>query len=323
MKYIVAAMTIVNDLHYADGRVIDNVIGGGVYCLGGVKPFYNDVCYVTVSGPDFKQYYGDFFAGNSLSTAGVLRRLPKTHHNIVDYEPDGRWREYSVYGESYYQDTFEATQITGTDMARFCGPDTLGIYTESGLEEVFWSDASLLKMRRAAPNAKIMWELPYNNVMQPALRARFYENVKKCDMYSVNEPEGRIIFGEGSRDGVVGAIVRLGVPCFFRCGEDGAAMIAGGRAVFGPSYGLGTSVDPTGCGNCSTAAAMAAFAEGLPLEDVVARANVAAWYNARQLGPYPVFTPEKQREAHLRATEYTAVQTAPTQEEITWTNGKS
>ncbi len=322
MKYIVAAMTIVNDLHYADGRVVDNVIGGGVYCLGGVKPFCDDVCYITVAGPDFEQYYGEYFASNNLSTAGVLRRLPKTHHNIVDYEPDGRWREYSVYGETYNEDTFAATQITGDDMAPFCGPDTLGIYTESGLEEVFWSGEALLKMRRAAPNAKIMWELPYNNVMQPALRARFYENVRKCDIYSINAPEGRIIFGESRREDVIRAIVRLGVPCFFRCGEDGAAMIAGGRVVFGPSYSLGNSVDPTGCGNCSTAAAMAAFAAGLPLEDVVARANVAAHYNALQLGPYPAFTPEKQREAQARATEYTAVQTAPTQEEIIWTSEK-
>ena len=63
-------------------------------------------------------------------------------------------------------------------------------------------------------------------------------------------------------------------------------------------------------------------AAGMPLEDVVARANVAAYYNALQLGPYPAFTPEKQREAQARATKYTAVQTAQTHEEIIWTSEK-
>ena len=49
-------------------------------------------------------------------------------------------------------------------------------------------------------------------------------------------------------------------------------------------------MDPTGCGNCSTAAAMVGMAEGFEPARIAAFANVAADYNALQLGPYPLFS---------------------------------
>lgn len=304
MRYIVAAMTIVNDLHYADGTRRDNVPGGGIYCLGGIKPFCDDVGYVTVAGDDFDQYYGDFFARNGYTTRGVLRRLPHTHHNRVQYQADGRWQEFSLYGEEVYQSWAGPTQITGDDIAALAGPGTRGIYTESGLEEAFWHDEELAKMRKAAPNAKIMWELPYNNVMVPEERARFPENVHKCDIYSVNLAEGRVIFGKQREEDVVEAILKLGVPCFFRCGTRGSYMIAEGRAVFAPSVGVEESVDPTGCGNCSTCTALYAWAEGMDFTDIVAFANVTAYYNALQLGPVPLYSPAMQQTVRRHAAQY-------------------
>jgi sugar/nucleoside kinase (ribokinase family) len=291
MRYIVAAMTIVNDLHKADGTVIPGVIGGGVYCLGGVKPFCDDVVYVTVAGDDFEDYYGEVFHKSGYTTAGVYRRLPMTHHNKVVYRPDGRWREFSLMPPAMYEASRRPTQITGADVARFGDENTRGIYTESGLEELFWTDAELGKMRAAAPGAKMLWELPYNNVFVPEQRARFPENVRKCDIYSINESEGRVLFGVETRKEVIRAILELGVPCFFRCGADGAAIIMQGRVVRGPGIGIANTVDPTGCGNCSTTAALYGYAEGLEPLEIVAGAGVAAAYNAMQPGPYPAFTP--------------------------------
>ena len=36
-------MSIVNDLHYADGRQVKNVTGGGLFMLGGVLSYTADV----------------------------------------------------------------------------------------------------------------------------------------------------------------------------------------------------------------------------------------------------------------------------------------
>lgn len=304
MRYIVAAMTIVNDLHYADGRVVNNVLGGGVYCLDGLLPFTNDACYVTVAGPDFEDYYGEWFKANGLSTAGVVRAIPKTHHNIVKYKPDGRWEEFSIYEEEYYRGCMEHHQLGAGDIVPFCDAETRGIYTESGLEEAFWRDEDLEKMRAAAPGVKIMWELPYNNVMEPQSRARFRENARKSDIYSINLPEGRVLFEKQHKEDVIEEIIKLGIPCFFRCGTEGAAMIVDGQVVFGGSVGVRDAVDPTGCGNCSTTTALYGYAEGWPLHRIVAAANVAAYYNSLQLGPYPSYTPRLREQIQRQAEQY-------------------
>ena len=49
MKYVVSAMSIVNDLHYADGRQVKNVTGGGLFMLGGVMTHTGDVGFVTAA----------------------------------------------------------------------------------------------------------------------------------------------------------------------------------------------------------------------------------------------------------------------------------
>jgi sugar/nucleoside kinase (ribokinase family) len=299
-------MTIVNDLYEADGTIVPGVLGGGVYCLGGIKPFCDDVVYVTVAGADFEEFYGPLFTANDYTTAGVYRRIPKTHHNKVMYQSDGRWREFSLLGEDAYRAAFGPSQITGEDIARFGDGETRGIYTESGLEEAFWTDTELAKMRAAAPHAKIMWELPYNNVFEPEKRAKFPEYVRKCDIYSINEAEGKAIFGVDNREAVIQAILALGISCFFRVGTDGAAMIVDGTVVCTPGVGIENTVDPTGCGNCSTTAALYGYAEGLDPLETVAGASVAAAYNALQLGPYPAFSPAVQVKVRREAKELAA-----------------
>jgi sugar/nucleoside kinase (ribokinase family) len=74
-------------------------------------------------------------------------------------------------------------------------------------------------------------------------------------------------------------------------------MIQNGQAVFLASIGTENTVDPTGCGNNSTAAALVGFAEGLSMRETLAMANISASYNARQYGPWPLVTPQVRREA--------------------------
>ena len=67
--------------------------------------------------------------------------------------------------------------------------------------------------------------------------------------------------------------------------------------VFAPSYITPGEVDPTGCGNASTAAAMTGLVEKRSFEEVGAMAAVAASYNARQYGPMAFMNQERRSEA--------------------------
>jgi sugar/nucleoside kinase (ribokinase family) len=64
-------------------------------------------------------------------------------------------------------------------------------------------------------------------------------------------------------------------------------MICNNNAYFSESIVLGEIIDTTGCGNCSTAAALAGFCEGYEPEKIARMGNIAAAYNLLQYGPYP------------------------------------
>lgn len=290
MKYIVAAMSIVNNLHYADGREISRVTGGGLFMLGGVLTASPDVAFVTAAGSDFEEYHGEFFRRNGLGTEGVHRTLPFTHYTTVTYSPDGSWHEVSIYGRDYEIQNARNTMIHGSWIAGLCGPDTEAVYTESGAEELFWNREEVAAVREAAPRAKLMWEIPHYNIFNPHEKPLVFPALSEADLFSVNLREARELFGVTQERDVVSAIRDTGKPCFLRLGTRGSCVVfPDHEPVFVPSVGLERTVDPTGCGNCSTAAAMTGFAEGLSPEMIAARANVAADYNALQLGPYPFF----------------------------------
>ena len=69
-------------------------------------------------------------------------------------------------------------------------------------------------------------------------------------------------------------------------------MIQDGKAWFAPSVESESSVDSTGCGNCSTGASLYGYCEGFHPLKTACYANVAAGVNARQYGPFPEYTPE-------------------------------
>ena len=117
------------------------------------------------------------------------------------------------------------------------------------------------------------------------------------DIYSVNLHEATAFFQKATLAEVIQEIQSLGKPCFLRLGEEGAGLVTRDGAVFAPPVDVAGSVDPTGCGNCSTAASLIGFAEGLPAFDTVMMANISAGYNAKQVGPWPVVDSATRTEA--------------------------
>lgn len=290
VRYLVTGCTLLNDMNYADGSKAVGYLGGTIYTVNGIKPYSDDVLFITTAGPDFDEFFGAYYRKNKLSTEGVKFVLPKTQYNILDYDAEGRWWEYSKYGKDFEKIWGPAALIQAPFITQYSSEDTLGIYFESGVREPVWKN--LADIRQAAPNAKIMWEIPTYDIDNPDVQEDIRALIEKCDIYSINILESMTYFGTHSDEESIEAIIALGKPCFFRVGIKGAYMIQDGTAWFAPSFDVDQSVDATGCGNCSTGTALYGYCEGLhPLKTVIL-ANLAASLNARQFGPYPLFTPE-------------------------------
>ncbi len=299
MKYLVTGCTLLNDINFADGSKAEGFLGGTIYTVNGIKPFSDEVLFVTTAGADFEEHFGDYYRRNKLSTQGVEFVLPKTQYNTLEYAADGRWWEYSKYGKDFEKEWGPKAIIQASYITKHSSDQTSGIYFESSVEEPVWKN--LVDIRKAAPNAKIMWEIPTFDIDNPKVKNDIKALIDKCDIYSLNLPESMTYFDTKSEEESIEAIIALGKPCFFRVGIKGAYMIVNEEAWFAPSIGSDKSVDPTGCGNCSTGTAMYGYCEGLhPLKTVIL-ANLAASLNVLQFGPYPLFTNELRTELFEKA----------------------
>ena len=287
-KYLVTGSTIVNDMLYADGTKQTGFLGGSLYTVNSIKPYTDDLLFITTAGPDFDSLYGDYFRRNGLSQAGVEEVLPKTQYNIVEYNAAGQWWEHSIYGEAYEKEIGLVPEVKAEFIIKHADENVKGIYLESRVIESVWKH--LDEIRKAAPNACIQAELSTVDIDDPSLHAQVMELIEKIDMYSVNLPESMTLFGTHSEEENIQKIIAIGKPCFFRVGEKGSYMIHDGKAWFAPSVGAAESVDATGCGNCSTGASLYGYCEGKhPLMTAIL-ANLAAGVNTRQYGPYPHYT---------------------------------
>ncbi len=289
-KYLVTGSTIVNDMLYPDGRRVNGFLGGTLYTVNGILPYTGDLLFLSVAGPDFDGLYGDYFRRNGLRTDGVELSLPKTMYTLVEYSETGQWWEHSVYGREFEERIGTSWQIRADQVIRAGGDDVKGIYFESAADEEVWKD--LDRIREACPNASVMWEVCTADAEVPERREKALELIRRTDLFSINRPEAMALFGASSEEEALEKLIAFGKPCFFRVGAKGSYMVQDGGAWFAPSVESGTSVDATGCGNCSTGASMYGFCEGFhPLKTAVC-ANVAAGVNARQYGPFPHYSEE-------------------------------
>lgn len=285
MKYIVVGPTIVNDILFADGSKSTGHIGGSIFCLEGVKIWEDSCLYISNVGEDFSAFYGQWMQANHCTCEGLQYILPHTQYTELLYGEDGLHSEQSVYGAEEEEQVEKLDYITASQIAQYCGEDTKGIYIEASETNPFWEELDII---RTKSQAKIMWEMPTSAAMTPERHKNVYECIKKADMYSINLPEAKSLFSAESEAEAIEKIKAFDVPCFFRVGKKGSYMIAGGETSFASSVVVGEVADSTGCGNCSTAAAMYACCEGSSLYDTARMANIAAAYNLLQYGPYPV-----------------------------------
>lgn len=294
MEYIVAGYNMVTDIYYPDGRVKKDSPGGSFYSAAGIKMWRDSLAYVGTAGPDFADYYGKFYQDNAIETH-VDAVLPQTLRYDLIYAPDGSWTERCTYGEDYEAMAKDVGRLTPEMFAPLCGENTKGIYLEASLSARIADH--LPELKALLPNGKLMWEINTEDLFDPGKKEAILQRIEQVDIYSVNLHEATAFFGKSALMDIVLEIQKLGKPCFLRLGESGAGLVTKDSAVFAPPVAVEDSVDPTGCGNCSTAAALIGFAEGLPAFDTVMMANIAAGFNARQVGPWPIVDAPTRAEA--------------------------
>ncbi len=289
MRYIAAGGIMINDIVFADGREIKGYLGGTVYSANGFKTYDDSVAYVARGGPDWREIIDAAMKKYGYPPEGITCDLPHTIYSDVVYKPTGEWTEKSLYDDYSFADWRRDCVLGPEEIFMFCAEDTKGMYME-GTKGI--TPEIIREFHERCPGAQFMTELNTGWCHKPEYRDRVFEQIMTSDIYSLNLPVSMALFGTKSEEESVSEIIRIGKPCFFRVGTAGAYMILDGKAWFAPRVSFGEGVDATGCGNCSTAAALYCFAEGIdPLMSVI-MSNIAAGINAAAPGPFDRYTPE-------------------------------
>ena len=301
MEYIAAGYNMLTDVFFADGRKILNTPGGSWYAASGLVFWRKSVAYVGTAGPDFDKYYGDWFAANGINCR-VKKCLPETLKYELRYRPDGIWTENCSQGEAYEKMAKDIGRITPDMVASCAGPETKGIYVEASLSAKIADGFE--EVKALVPQAVLMWEINGDDLRDPACKEAIEARIAQVGAFSMNYDEACGFFGTTDEAAILAALQTYGKPCFFRLGERGSALVKADSVTYAPAIGLEQSVDPTGCGNCSTAAALIGLAEGLSAEKTVRMANLAASYCAKQTPPWPKADDAFRSEMEKKLEEY-------------------
>ena len=300
-SYICAGISIVNDIIYADGSRKNGRLGGSIFAYTGIALFTDSVLFVSSGGPDYFSHYGNYFEENSIGTEGIRITMPHTHYTVLEYAPDGTWHEDSVYGSDYFALQSDNCRITLHKLRPFLSEEIRGIYLDAQAYEAVFDEID--EIRKLAPNMKIMWEPPTRSSKTPEFHDAVWKDLHKVDYYSMNLDEAAEFFQASSREEIIAKIMELNIPCFLREGENGSSWIEDHQITSLPACKPEEAVDVTGCGNCSSAAALYWRIEGKDPHDIVMNANVAAKCNAMSDGPFAVKKARETR-AYLPLREY-------------------
>ncbi len=301
-RYIVSGSNNVDRIiPFEDPTKISHAIGGGVnYALTAMSLFGEDILSVSYAGLDFDRYYGDWFRDNGFSSEGIVRAFEKTYRVDLVYQENGTYvtagtvREGSVYGRN----------TPNMDLLRpwLEGPELRGLHLLCHGNAVFFEQLQQYRHK----GIKIGYEMEVAKKTYVDMTAFAEEVVKLVDYFSVSITEAAEIW-PGVRDerDALEIFAPMGCDVFFRMGRKGAYMVSGGYAYYSPMVDEFGSIDPTGCGNSSTAAAFLSLCEGEGPMRAAQVGAVAASLAAGCHGLVPKLTPELRRRCKELADEYT------------------
>ncbi|NMA07309.1 MAG: carbohydrate kinase family protein [Ruminococcaceae bacterium] len=272
--------------------------GPGFFALTGVRIFEKSCTLVTRTGANYIDDYGKWLDRHSISHRGVDVNSEKvTYGHLVFIDKNNYTADYPM-----------GTELVGYQMTH---PEDIEKHTDENTKGIYlfhYPDITVWKLTGAVARKKqfkIMWEI------MPFLTADDLPKVQICcknvDMFSINSKEASILYSisEDREEHIINELMKLPVEMtLYRVGNRGAYVIAKDEVVYCKKINPKRAVDPTGCGNTSTGAAMWAHTEGYEPAMVLAMANVAAGYNAAQYGAIPEITDDLMKKAYALAEKH-------------------
>lgn len=305
IEYLACGNVMSDQVEYEDGTCSPFHMGGpALYALAGIRLWTEKCKLVTQTGADYVDSYGKWMDDNGLTHESILVETERVSRMTLRYRTEDKGFQYEAHQTQEYLGYLK-THPYHIDAAATNG--VKGMYMAQNLDKVVWSNLAKVKEKYGF---KIMWEIEYGSaVMNTTSKLEKIKDVLQvADMWSINHNEASDLFGipRDRDEDIIAEIMQLPVEfTLYRVGKRGAYAVTPSGAFFCPSINpLGESVDPTGCGNNSTGAAMYAWVEGYTPDLVVVMANISAGFNAAQHGPHPVFTPEVMQSALQLANQY-------------------
>lgn len=261
--------------------------GAGFFGYTGVKLYTDSSALVTTTGENYIDHFGDWMQRNGASTEHIAVEADLCTCTTMQYRPDG---SYGPAGPQSGWEHTKAVEMRGFMIPRASQLDRAadgakGAYVYTTDDMAQWKQIAATMERTGL---QVMWEINHF----PRNLERIKRVLQFPIMWSLNGFEAEQIFGiprENTSD-MLWAISKITkIACYYRVGTDGAYMVTPKGVWHCPMIDpVGPSVDPTGCGNCSTGAAMYGLVAGHSLQQVLVMAAVAAGFNAAQAGPMPL-----------------------------------
>ena len=309
VEYLACGNIMSDRIERQDGSFSEwNMGGPAFFALSGIRLWTKACKLVCRTGEDYASTYGRWMDANGVSRESVQVEAENVTRFTLKYNPDGSFSPTPHFSMEHLG--YLKTHPEEIDQA-CAGQAVKGIYMAHNLDPVIWGKLGEVKEKYGF---KIMWEIEYAGQIRKMLRLtrqqildRARRVMEVADLWSINHNEAADLFQLPREDdeAIINELQKLPVEfTFYRVGSRGSYAVTPTNAYFCEAVDpFGPSVDPTGCGNCSTGAAMYAYVSGEHPAMAAVMANISSGFNAAQKGPYPLYTEEDMQLARRLAAE--------------------
>ncbi len=278
---------MLDTVRFADGsaHTRESIGGPATFAYSGVKLWTDSVLQCSRVGEDYHTLFDPWIEKNGIDTRGLKVVCERCNHSHLRYNADGTYGadEFSYQGlRTDWMQDMGYMKTSPEQLGAFTGQGGVkGIYMAQNCDRIYWDQLAALKER---DGFKIMWEIEGPSAYKEFLDQVIYA-CRTADILSINIQEAQNLFGVDGDEACIRELQKLPVDMtLFRVGERGLYSVTPDRAFYLPPAPSDKVVDPTGCGNTSTGAALYAYGEGYDPLMVGIMANCASAQNIRQFG---------------------------------------
>lgn len=295
IEYIAAGNVMIDTVEFLDSPEMNRMAIGGpaTFAYSGIKLWTDNVIQCSKLGADYLPIFKPWIEKNNIDTSGlkvICERCNRSH--IVYQNRDGApgmvptlnnaGKDFFVKGTRW--EDFGFMKTSPEDIEAFTKQGGVkGVYLAQNCDRVFWEKIREIKER---DGFKMMWEIEGSVAYKEFLPSVIFA-AEIADIFSINIGEAERLFEVEGDEACIAELQKLPVSMtLFRVGSRGLYAVTPTDAYYLPPV-PSEIVDPTGCGNTSTGAALFAFANGDDPLMVGIKANIAAAQNIRQFGVIP------------------------------------